>query len=302
MFNFIKSSYKKKFDNYFNSLLLEFNKAYSVKESNKKLIELISQINQVDHQIENYKSTDNQRDLSIKFHWGHNHKFNNTINLIGRMENRHLLLLTEYQLLLNFNLNNFNNATVLDVGCWTGGTALAINLFKPKKIKCTEEVKKYFLASKKLINEILKIDKIIFEESNLFKITENNIFDIVNFPGVIYHLSDPIVGLRILHKSLKPNGTILIETEGYESEESVAKYMGNRIFFNNENENENNLNRGGWNHFCPSPKCLENWMIEAGFKEIIVKKSPINNRLYASGKKDANHRITKSGLSREDLY
>lgn len=217
------------------------------------------------------------------------------------MEDRHLSLLIEYNLLFNFNLNLFKNANVLDVGCWTGGTALAINLFEPQYIKCTEEVKKYFKASKTLINDIFNLKEVFFDQSNLYEINDINVFDIVNFPGVLYHVSDPIVALRILQRSLKPNGIILIETEGFDSNESVAKYLGNKIFFNNPNEKQADLNRGGWNHFCPSASCLKNWMIEVGFKNIQIQKSKINGRLFAIGDKIDGHKITKAGLSRTDL-
>jgi len=48
-----------------------------------------------DYKMEGFKSPDKQRDLSVRFHWGHNHDFGD-FSLKGRMGDRHLLLLATF--------------------------------------------------------------------------------------------------------------------------------------------------------------------------------------------------------------
>jgi len=54
-------------------------------------------------------------------------------------------------------------------------------------------------------------------------------FDIGYFPGVIYHLSDPLVALRILFNSLNPGGTVLVESAGIQNEEPFCQFDGSLI-------------------------------------------------------------------------
>ena len=47
-----------------------------------------------------------------------------------------------------------------------------------------------------------------------------------------------------------------------DTKKNIAEYQGNYIYSFGEKEK---LNRGGWNHFLPSPSCLMLWMKEASF-------------------------------------
>jgi hypothetical protein len=85
---------------------------------------------------------------------------------------------------------------------------------------------------------------------------------------VIYHLSDPLLALRIIYNSLKVNGKILIESEGLESDESICRFDGSLII---QSGSKRDLDRGGWNWFIPSPLALERMMIEAGFDHVTVQ-------------------------------
>src|SRR5438093_1244326 len=48
-----------------------------------------------DHRVEGYRDPSRQRDLSIRFHWGHDHDFG-SFALRGRMGDRHLTLLARF--------------------------------------------------------------------------------------------------------------------------------------------------------------------------------------------------------------
>ena len=160
-----------------------------------------------------------------------------------------------------------------------------------------EEVKKYadtvtFLAKS-------------FDASNRIKVISESIYqcnteqfhdtcDIIYFPGVLYHLSDPVLALRILFNSLKLGGTILIESAGINIEEPYCKFDGSKIHYSGS---KGEMNRGGWNWFLPSPLALERMMIEAGFKETHVLWHEDEKRVYGFGKKISQASICKAGLS-----
>ena len=82
-----------------------------------------------------------QRDLSIKFHWGHNHDFGD-FYLEGRMGDRHLSVLASFCRLFPVSPELFDRKDVLDVGCWTGGTSLLL-VALGSRVVALEEVRKY---------------------------------------------------------------------------------------------------------------------------------------------------------------
>ncbi len=102
-----------------------------------------SRIGTVDAQTEGYseEEIEKQRDLSIMFHWGHNHDFG-AFKLEGRMGDRHINLLSNFIALFPISLEDFRDKHVFDIGCWTGGTTLLLAALA-RKVYAIEEVKKY---------------------------------------------------------------------------------------------------------------------------------------------------------------
>ena len=125
-----------------------------------------SRIGVIDAEIEGYSEDEieQQRDLSIKFHWGHNHDFGD-FKLDGRMGDRHINLLANFTTLFPVSLEDFKDKQVLDIGCWTGGTTLLLASLA-KKIHAIEEVKKYaetvsFLSKSFDISDRVSVEVII---------------------------------------------------------------------------------------------------------------------------------------------
>jgi SAM-dependent methyltransferase len=54
--------------------------------------------------------------------------------------------------------------------------------------------------------------KIQFQELNLYNLTVFEIYDVVFFFGVLYHLRHPMNGLAVLARALKPGGKMYIES------------------------------------------------------------------------------------------
>jgi SAM-dependent methyltransferase len=260
-------------------------------------VSLQSKIGVIDAAIEGYGEAEleQQRDLSIKFHWGHNHDFGD-FTLTGMMEDRHIDLVADFIALFPVTLEDFKDKRVFDIGCWTGGTTLLLATLA-KEVFAIEEVKKYADIASYLAKSFGIDDRVSVRSMSLYDCNSEEFFDrfdVVYFPGVIYHLSDPLVALRILFNSLKPGGFILVESAGINTEEPLCRFDGSLIYNVGTRER---LNRGGWNWFLPSPSALYRMMREAGFDDIQTQWHDATNRLYGYGRKVSQVGICKAGLS-----
>jgi len=293
--NSFKKELHKLFDNYNVNNLKEI-------DANEFRTYISSHIGKIDSYIEGFgkEEISEQRDLSVKFHWGHNHNFGE-FTVKGRMGDRHINVLTNFLLYFPITINSFKDKSVFDVGCWTGGTTLLLNSLSPSSIIAIEEVKKYSLMVDFLIRSFGLEENVSVKPLSLYSCNNlefKNKFDVVYFPGVIYHLSDPVLALRILYNSLRINGIILIESAGINVDKPLCEFRGSKIYGKGDKEN---LNRGGWNWFLPSPSALASMMKEVGFEDIQTNWDLQTNRLYGYGKKLATVGICKAGLSVQDI-
>jgi hypothetical protein len=122
-----------------------------------------SRIDTVDYEGEGYTEDEKQRqrDLSIKFRWGHNHDFG-SFKMDGQMKDRHLQLMANFMSLFSLSEVDFQNKDIFDVGCWTGGTMLLLASFA-KSVFAIEEVHKYadtasFLARSFGLGDKVKVE------------------------------------------------------------------------------------------------------------------------------------------------
>ena len=256
-----------------------------------------SRIGVIDAEIEGYSEDEieQQRDLSIKFHWGHNHDFGD-FKLDGRMGDRHINLLANFTTLFPVSLEDFKDKQVLDIGCWTGGTTLLLATLA-KKIHAIEEVKKYAETVSFLSKSFDISDRVSAKSLSVYACNAKEFYDqydIIYFPGVIYHLSDPLLALRILFNAAKVGGCILVESAGINKEEPFCRFDGSLVYHSGTKER---LNRGGWNWFMPSPSALYRMMKEAGFDEIQTMWHDATKRVYGYGRKVSQVGMCKAGLS-----
>lgn len=256
-----------------------------------------SRLGTVDARIEGYseEEVDWQRDLSIQFHWGHDHDFGD-FRLAGQMGRRHIDLLANFVDLFPVSLDDFKEKSVLDVGCWTGGTTLLLAALG-SRVTAIEEVRKYaetasFLSKSFGLDDSVSVEPLSVYECNSEAFHDR--FDIVYFPGVVYHLSDPLLALRILFNSLKPGGFILVESAGINTKEPYCRFDGSLVWHSGTRERRN---RGGWNWFMPSPSALFRMMREAGFDEVQAQWHDGVRRVYGFGRKLSQTGICKAGLS-----
>jgi SAM-dependent methyltransferase len=201
-----------------------------------------------DFEGEGYTSAAKQRDLSVRFHWGHDHDFG-AFSLDGMNGGNHLHVIRFFSEELGVLPKCLDGKSILDIGCWTGGTSLLLCAMGASVV-AIEEVKKYAdcLA---YLTQAFGVEKLEPKNLSLYECTTSEFqdaFDYALFCGVLYHLTDPILALRIVFNSLKDGGTCLLETAITPSDGLELSYKGpTDIWAGSEEE----MNRRGWNWFSP---------------------------------------------------
>ena len=256
-----------------------------------------SKLGMIDATSEQYapSEVDRQRDFSIKFHWGHNHDFGD-FYLQGAMGDRHIDLMANFCTLFPISVQDFRRKDVFDIGCWTGGTTLLLAALG-SRVVAIEEVNKYaemvsFLVKSFGIQENVKVLSSSIYSCNTESFCDR--FDIIYFPGVLYHLSDPILALRILYNSCKSGGVILLESASIRHERPICLFEGSCV---HNSGRKQTLNRTGWNWFIPSPSALRRMLKEVGFEGIRTQYFDASKRVYAYARKTSQVGMCKAGLS-----
>lgn len=254
-----------------------------------------------DHAMEGYSTPDGQRDLSIQFHWGHDHDFG-SFSVPGRMGKRHLWLLSTFMDELRALPRRLEGKRVLDIGCWTGGTSLLLAAMGAE-VLAIEEVKKYVDALTYLKDAFaipnLEVRRLSLYECDAPELQDR--FDYVLFAGVLYHVTDPVVALRLTFNCLKDGGTLLLETMAShlpDTGNGILEYWGPTGLTTPGTTEK--LNRGGWNWFVPTRLAIAQMLADVGFTD--VRTTPVaNQRSFAVATRTKRVDMLRAGLARPSL-
>ena len=218
------------------------------------------------------------------FVWGHDHDFGYGLKRTGFMSTRHIEIPSE-AMALGFLPVCLKNKKVLDIGIHTGGDLLVL---AGLGADCTalEEETRAFNAANTLINglkvgaEIL--NKSAFEDNQYW---QRN-FDYIYCSGVIYHVTDPVLLLRILFSYLIINGEVLIETKAMPGNQALCSYSGGV--------------EKGHNWYAPDELTIGRWFIDAGFqgKHVTIYRRSNGRLLVHAVKKNFAKMIEPQGFSR----
>lgn len=241
-----------------------------------------------DWRMEGYSSPDHQRQKSIKFEWGHNHNFG-TFKLDGVLGDRHIDILATF--IDDFGLpKDLSGKQVLDVGVWCGGTSLLLAAMGAQVVS-VEEVSKYARCAD-FLGRSFSLPLTVVHQS-LYLAELGSQFDYVIFPGVLYHLTDPILALRILFNALKDGGKLFIETAAEPAavgdSKKTIRYVGSEYGFSS------------W--FVPSLRALEQMLYDVGFSRDTLDISAITSdkRMFAVTKRTEWRDMLRAGLSRPNI-
>lgn len=218
------------------------------------------------------------------FVWGHDHDFGHGCRRAGAMGARHIEITAE-AMHLGMLPPSLEGRQVLDVGCWSGGDLLILAGLGGR-VTAVEEHPVAARATRRLL-ELLGLDAPV-QQSSLYADNRDwaGRFDYAYCSGVVYHVTDPLLMLRILFAYLQPGGEILVETKAATGDGSLCSYSGTL--------------EKGWNWYAPNETALGRWLVDAGFDADTVKVFRRGNgRLLASGRKTAPRRLRETaGFSR----
>jgi 2-polyprenyl-3-methyl-5-hydroxy-6-metoxy-1,4-benzoquinol methylase len=251
-----------------------------------------------DPEVEGFPSAEGQRDMSVQFRWGHNHDFG-TFKMQGQMGNRHLGMVTAA---INAGVfsENLEGKKVLDVGCWTGGTSLMLAALGAE-VTAVEEVRKYANCVNYLAKSFGVDDRLKAHGRSFYELWDDedfqDRFDIAFIPGVLYHVTDLIVFLRIMFNSLKDGGISFVETESLPKPEDYIFYEGPSVF--NRGGTKEQMNRRGWNWFLPSPTVLKQMYEDVGFVDVRVLG--VGPRVQVVARREKHVELCRAGLSFRDI-
>jgi 2-polyprenyl-3-methyl-5-hydroxy-6-metoxy-1,4-benzoquinol methylase len=254
-------------------------------------------LDMIDSTMEGYQDPAIQRDLSIKFHWANDHDFGDFF-VPGKMGQRHLSLiaaLIDWFPVLPLDLKG---SSVLDIGCWSGGTSLLLAAMGAHVV-AVEEVKKY-IDCLEYLKRAFALDRLDPRNLSLFECTADDLqdaFDYVLFAGVLYHVTDPVLALRITYNCLRDGGKCIVETMVQHTPADTLAYHGPRVVLDGSRRT---MSRSGWNWFAPTPRTLIQMMTDVGFVDIhtsAVIDSAGGQRIFAVGTRDVHRDMTRAGLS-----
>lgn len=259
-------------------------------------------IGQRDAAIEGYGDATSQRDFSVQFAWGHDHDFG-TFALRGAMLSRHIDILATCMAEYGIPAADLRGKRVLDIGCWTGGTSLLLAAMGAD-VFAIEEVRKY-AACVDYLKRAFGIDNLTVEHRSLYSLADagfDDCFDIVLYSGVLYHVTDPVLSLRIVFNTLKDGGACLLETMAIGGAGSVCRYDG---AFHTLTKPSNGTPRYGWQWFVPSLAAIAAMMTDVGFE---VRRATLHEgvpsderRALALGIRQTHRDMLRAGLARPDL-
>lgn len=218
------------------------------------------------------------------FTWGHDHDFGHGIRRQGAMGPRHVEICSESiaRGLLPFDLAG---KSVLDIGCWSGGDVLILGGLGAQ-VTALEEHPASAASARRLIQLSGCPAEVV--QASLYQDRSDwaGRFDVIYCSGVVYHVTDPLLFLRICFAYLKPGGQLILETKADPGEDSSCGYSGTLV--------------KGWNWYAPTRIALGRWLVDAGFlAEEVSLWMRTNGRLLAGATKGANRALPETaGFSR----
>ncbi|MGD2063829.1 MAG: methyltransferase domain-containing protein [Nitrospirota bacterium] len=218
------------------------------------------------------------------FTWGHDQSFGFQLNRAGAMGTRHQEIAAE-AISLGYLPADLTGKRVLDVGCWTGGDVLVLSGLGAD-VTALEEHPTSAAAAGRLCSMLgvpARVDqRSLYREESEWR----GQFDVVYLSGVVYHLTDPLLALRLCFAYLKPGGRVIVETKASAMSGPYCEYAG--------------TSEKGWNWYAPTMETLGRWLVDAGFPRggIQLHTRPVGRLLACAGKEAARPLPERSGFSR----
>ena len=160
------------------------------------------------------------------------------------------------------------------------------------EVVAVEEVKKYAECTRYLAHAF-DVKSIEVRNMSLYECVTDEFqdaFDLVLFPGVLHHLSDPRLAMRITFNCLKDGGSCLIETLSFDHAPDIVARRALEL------ASEPAREHWGWNWLLFTPATLTHMMEDVGYT-ISHPCTVVDDRTFVVGRRDRHVDLYRAGLS-----
>lgn len=175
------------------------------------------------------------------------------------------------------------------VGAWDGTECLLLHALGASEVDAVDEVPE-FCEMAEAQYEAWSVPGKVLRQS-LYEAAQDEQYDTLYVPGVMYHLTDMVAGALAMWSMLRPGGKLAIESAVDESTERRARYAG--------------PSEPGWNWWLPTPACLEALLADCGFDGVSRVQEPRRGRGWWVGSRSASApraaTLGRAGMSRLDV-
>jgi len=160
-----------------------------------------------------------------QYGWGHTTDFG-AFTKAGVLEDNYLNI-AGYWDALGWWPGDMSGLKAVDIGCFTGGLSLLMAHRGAAEVVAVDEIPEH-LEQCSLMCELFDVGSVRPLKASVYELpelVEKGSFDLVVLSGVLYHLSDMLVGLLVVRDLLKVGGQVLIEgTAVGDDEHSYANF------------------------------------------------------------------------------
>ncbi len=125
-----------------------------------------------------------------------------------------------------------DSLSIADIGCYSGGMTLLMATRGAERVYAIDEVPEH-LDQCRFVSRTFGLRNVEPVCDSLYRLEDHikpGSLDLMVVAGVLYHLSDMLVGLHALRRLLKPNGTLLVETAAIDDPQrsyaDFARFVG----------------------------------------------------------------------------
>jgi tRNA (mo5U34)-methyltransferase len=156
---------------------------------------------------------------------------------------------------------------VADIGSNNGYYMFRMAHYQPRLVMGFEPYLQHHFAFKTL-NGLAGQDNLVSELLGVEHLALfPGCFDVIFLMGILYHRVSPVEVLRDVHKALRPDGALIVESQAIPGESSIALFP------------KTTYGKAPGIYFVPSGPCLVNWLQRAGFSAVkFFCSHPMSNR------------------------
>ena len=155
-------------------------------------------------------------------------------------------------------LPDLRGRVVADIGCNNGYYMFRMAAGEPRLVVGFEPYLQHYFAFKTL-NSFAGLANLVVEPLGVEHIAlYRDCFDVVFLMGILYHRVSPVEVLRDIHTAMRPDGVLVVESQGIPGDEPVALFPERRYA------------KVPGTYFVPTAACLRNWLVRAGFVDVDI--------------------------------